>query len=171
MLIESLCRNWPLLHSFPFSPLLCTWLSLKSPFATLPLENLDEVQRCSKLLHRDGFRHHIRWIFLMLIIIKSITLSSMTHWRILWYLTSMCFICLWYMWFLARWIALWLSQWTRTESYMILNISTNPLNHKASFDALTATIYSASIIGRKIVSCNSAFQLMTHSATWTHSSS
>ena len=33
-------------------------------FATLPLKNLDEVQRCSKLLHRDDLCHHIRWILL-----------------------------------------------------------------------------------------------------------
>jgi len=38
--------------------------SLRSPFVTLPLENLDEVQRCSDFLHRDGFHHHIRWILL-----------------------------------------------------------------------------------------------------------
>jgi len=47
-----------------FSPLLCTWLLPNSPCATLPLENLDEVQRCSELLHRDGLCHHIRWILL-----------------------------------------------------------------------------------------------------------
>ena len=52
--------------------------------------------------------------FFMLIFTKSINLSSITHWRILWYLTSMCFILLWYLWSLARWIALWLSQWTLT---------------------------------------------------------
>jgi len=52
--------------------------------------------------------------FFVLIFTKSITLSSTTYWRILWYLTSMCFIRLWYLWSLARWIALWLSQWTRT---------------------------------------------------------
>ena len=44
--------------------------------------------------------------FFVLIFTKLITLSSTTHWRILWYLTSMCFIHLWYMWSLARWITL-----------------------------------------------------------------
>jgi len=101
-----------------------TWLPPKSPFVTLSLENLNEVQRCSELLHRDSLHHYIRWILFVLIFTKSITLSSTTHWRILWYLTSMCFILLWYPWSLARWIALWLSQWTRTESCMMLNVST-----------------------------------------------
>jgi len=31
---------------------------------TLSLENLDEVQRYSELLHLDGLRHHIHWILL-----------------------------------------------------------------------------------------------------------
>ena len=87
-----------------------TLLPLKSLFTTLPLKNLNEVQRCSELLHQDGLRYHICWFFFVLIFTKSVTLSSTTHWRILWYLTSMCFVCLWYMWSLARCIALWLSQ-------------------------------------------------------------
>ena len=65
MFSESLRRNWPLLIPLPFSPF-CdfTWLPPKSLFATLPLENLDEVQRYSELLHRDCLRYHIRWILL-----------------------------------------------------------------------------------------------------------
>jgi len=53
--------------SFAFlSPFFCdfTWLSPKSPFIILPLENFDEVQRCSELFHWDGLRPHIRWILL-----------------------------------------------------------------------------------------------------------
>ena len=36
---------------------------------------------------------------------------------------------------------------------------------QASFDASTAAMYFASVIERAMVSCNSAFQLMIHSAT------
>jgi len=65
MFIKSLCRNWPMLHSPSFLPLFgFAWLPPKSPFTILPLENLDEVQRCSELLHWDGLRHHICWILL-----------------------------------------------------------------------------------------------------------
>jgi len=66
MFIESFRRNWSLLHSPCFFFLLwLTWLPPKScSFATLPLKNLDEAQRCSELLHLDGLRHHIRWILL-----------------------------------------------------------------------------------------------------------
>jgi len=66
MLIESLSKNLASASFILLSPPFCdfTWLPLKSPFATLPLENLDEVQRCSELLHRDGLRHHICWILL-----------------------------------------------------------------------------------------------------------
>jgi len=42
-------------------------------------------------------------------------------------------------------------------------VSTNPLNHKASFDASTTTMYSVSVVERATVSCNSVFQ--THLAT------
>ena len=65
MFIESIRRNWLPLHHSAFSPF-CdfTCLPPKSPFSTLPLENLDEVQRCSELLHRDGLRHHVCWILL-----------------------------------------------------------------------------------------------------------
>ena len=66
MFIESLHRNWPLLHSQSFLPPFCdfTWLLSKSLFVTLPLENLDEIQRCSELLYRDGLRYHTCWILL-----------------------------------------------------------------------------------------------------------
>ena len=47
--------------------------------------------------------------FFVLIFIKLIALLSTTHWRILWYLTSIRFVHLWYMWSLVRWIVLWLS--------------------------------------------------------------
>jgi len=50
----------------------------------------------------DGFCHHVDGFFSILILIKSITFSTVTHWRIMWYHTSMCFVCLWYMQYLAR---------------------------------------------------------------------
>ena len=64
MFIESFRNNWLLFIRLPFSPF-CdfTWLLPKSLFITLPLENLNKVQRCSEL-HRDGLRHHICWILL-----------------------------------------------------------------------------------------------------------
>ena len=48
---------------------------------------------------------------------------------------------------------------------MILNVSTNVLNHKAFFDASVAAMYSDFVVERAAVSYNSAFQLMTHSNT------
>ena len=36
----------------------------QEPVRHFTLENLDEVQRCSKFLHWDGLRHHICWIHL-----------------------------------------------------------------------------------------------------------
>ena len=41
-----------------------TWLPLESPFSSLPLKNLDEIQWCFELLHRDGLHHHVRRIIL-----------------------------------------------------------------------------------------------------------
>ena len=66
MFIEPLCRNWPPLFTVLSSPPFCdfTWLPLKSSFSILSLDNLNEIQRCSELLHRDGLHHHIRWIHL-----------------------------------------------------------------------------------------------------------
>ena len=124
------------------SPLFCdfTWRPPKRSFSTLSLENLNEVQRCSELLHQDGLRHLFVGFFFMLIFTKSIKLSSTTHWHILWYLTLMCFVLLWYMWSLVRWLALWVSQWIWTESYIIPKILTDPLNHKSSFDSSTAAM-------------------------------
>jgi len=128
----------------PFCDFRC--LSLKNLLFTLYLENLDEVQRCSELFHRDNLCHHVCQIFFVLIFTKSITLSFTTHWHILWYVTSMCFARLWYMYSLVRWIALWLFQWTWAESWTMPNVSTNSLDHKAFLDASTATMYSASIV-------------------------
>jgi len=167
MFIESLHRNWPLLHSPSFHPPVVT------SHDSLPRARSPFYLWRTLMKFRDTLNFSTGMVFViisaefffMLIFIKSITLSSMTHWHILWYLTSMCFVRLWYLWSLARWIALWLSQWTRTESYMILNVSTNPLNHKASFDASIAAMYSASVVERAIVSYNFTFQLMTHLAT------
>jgi len=167
MFIESFRRNWFLLHSRCFS----------SPFVTshgsLPWAHLSlHLWRTLKKF-KDAMNFSTRMVFVIIsvgfffvmIFIKLITLSSPTHWHVLWYLASMYFIRLWYLWSLVRWIVFWLSQWTRTKSYMILNVSTNPLNHKASFDNSTAVMYSASIIERINVSCNSAFQLMMYPAT------
>jgi len=138
------------------SPCFCdyTWFPPKSPFATLLLENLDEVQRCFELIHRDGLRHHIRWIFLRadlyqidhLIIHGSLTYLVISHINVLRPLV----------------IPMILSEMNRilavamnlNLSYMIQNVSTNPLNHKASFDASPVTMYSTSVIERAILSCN-----------------
>jgi len=93
MFIESLCRNGLYFIHLPFSPFYdFTWLPPKSPFVTLLLEILDEVQRFSELLHSDDLHHLICWILLRADIYQMITLLSTTHWRVLWYLTSMCFI-------------------------------------------------------------------------------
>ena len=48
------------------SPRFCDFILLSpmSMLSTLPLEKLDEVQRCSELLHRNGLQHHIYWILL-----------------------------------------------------------------------------------------------------------
>jgi len=65
MFIKSLHRNLASASFTYFLPLL--WLHMTSSqdsFTTLSLENLDDVQRCSELLHQDGLRHHICWILL-----------------------------------------------------------------------------------------------------------
>jgi len=167
MLIESLRRNWPLLHSPSFLPLFVTSHG-SLPRALSPLYLWRILMKL-----RDALNFSIGTVFVIisagfffvLIFTKSFTLLSTTHWRILWYLTSMCFVRLWYLWSLARWITLWLSQWTRTESCIMLNVSTNPLNHKTFFDNSTAAMYSVSVVEKVAVSCNFAFQLMTYSAT------
>ena len=41
-----------------------TRLPLKSPFSTLSLEYIDEIQRYSELFHRYNFCHYVCWIFL-----------------------------------------------------------------------------------------------------------
>ena len=168
MFIESLRRNWlPLIHRafFPFCDF--TWLPSKSPFSTLLLENLDEVCRFSELLHRDRLCHHVYWILFCTDLHQVNNIfyyESTTQWRILWYLTSMCFVCLWYMWSLARCITLLLSQQTWTESYM-LKVLINLLNHKAFFNASTAAMCSTFDVESVTVSCKSVFQLTMHSAT------
>jgi len=72
MFIESLHRNWPSFYSPYFLPF-CdfTWLPPKNPFATLPLENLDEALRCFELLHQDSLHHHIRLILLRVDLYQS----------------------------------------------------------------------------------------------------
>ena len=148
MFIESLNRNWYLLHSSCFLPSFVTSHgSLSRARSSLYLWRI-------LMKFRDVLNFSTGMVFVIisagfffvLIIIKSIILSSTTHWCILWYLTSMCFVRLWYLWSLARWIVLWLSQWSWTESCMMPKISTNLLNHKASFDTSTGVMYSASII-------------------------
>ena len=147
------------------SPPFCdfTWLSPKSSFSTLPLKNFDEVQRCFELLHRDGLRHHIRWILLHadlyqidhLIIHDPLTYLLIPHINVLRPLVIPMILSE-----MNRTLAIVM---TRTESCMILNVLTNPINHKAFFDASTAAMYSASVIESAVVSCSSAFQLMMHS--------
>ena len=158
MFIESLCRNWSLLHAPSFLPF-CdfTWLSPKSPFIILPLENFDEVQRCSELFHWDGLHHHIRWILLRsdlyqidhLIIHDSLTYLVKSHINVLRPLVIPVIF--------SNMNSTLVVAINLTKSCMILNVSTNSLNHKASFDASTAAMYSASVVKRTIVSYNSAF--------------
>jgi len=156
MFIVSLRRNGPLLYSPCFLPPFVTSHGFLSR-ARSPLYLWRSLMK-----FRDALNFSIRMVFVIisagfffvLTFTKLISLSSMTHWRI----SHQCALsALWYLWSLTRWIALWLSQWTRTESYMILNVSTNPLNHKAFFDASTAAMYSASIIERATVSCTYTF--------------
>jgi len=156
------CRNLPSHHQISFSPPLCDFTrhSLKSSFSILFLKNIDEVQRCSELLHWIIFVIMSSEFFFILILIKSITISTTPHWNILCYLTSMYFIRLWYMWSLARCITLWLSQKIWTESYMIPNIPTNPLNHNASLKPSTAAMYSVFVVESATMSCKSVFQLI-----------
>jgi len=166
MFIESLRKNW---HHFIY----CAFSSFMTSHGSLPRVCSPPYlwRTLMKFINALNISTGIVLVimsvrfFFVLIFIKSITLSSTTQWHILRYLTSMCFVLLWYLWFLAKWIALWLSQWIRTESYIIPKVSTNPLNHKVSFDASIVVVYSASVIERAIISCNSVLQLMIHSAT------
>jgi len=48
---------------------------------------------------------------------------------------------------------------------MMPKVPTNPLNYKASLDASTVAMYSASVVESATISCNYAFQLTTRSAT------
>jgi len=111
LFIESLRKNWPLLHSSYFlSPFLTSHCSLSRIRSLLYLWRI-------LMKFRDALNFSTGMIFIImsagfffvLIFTKSINLSSTTHWRILWYLTSVCFILLWYLWSFTRWIALWLS--------------------------------------------------------------
>ena len=65
MFVESLHRIGLHFIGLAISPF-CEFTRLppKSPFATLPLKNLDEVQRYSEILHPNNLRHHIYWILL-----------------------------------------------------------------------------------------------------------
>jgi len=134
--------NWSPLHSPCFLP----------PFVT----SYDSLPRTHSLPYlwrtlmkfRDTLNFSTMMVFVImsaefffvLIFTKSIILSSTTHWYILRYITSMYFVRLWCLRFLVRWITFWLSQWTRTEFYIISKVSTNFLNHKAFFDASTTTV-------------------------------
>ena len=135
----SLCKNWPLFHSSCFLSPFCdlTWLPHKSPFSTLPLKTLMKFRDALNFFTGMVFVIISTGFFFVLIFTKSTTLLSTTHWRILWY-----------MWSFARWITLWLLQWSWTESYIIPKVSTNPLHHKNSFIASTTAMYSASVVER-----------------------
>ena len=127
------------------------------PVRHLPLENLDEVQRCSELLHRDGLCHHIHWIFLHadfyqindLIIHDPLTYLVKSHINELRLLV----------------IPVIFSEMNSTlavamkSNYILYDIErlNQSFNHKAFFEASTVAMYSASVVERAIVSYNSAF--------------
>ena len=170
MFIESLRRNWPLFIRLAFFPLFETTRgSLPRARSHFTFGEPWWSSEMLWLLHRDGLRHHIWWILLHvdlyqinhLIIHDPLTYLVIPHINV--FLPLVTHVIL------SMIIARWLSQWTRTKSCMILNVSTNPLKHKASFDASTVAMYSVFIFERATLSCNSAFKLMIHSATWTHS--
>jgi len=165
MFIESLCRNWPPLHSLCFFPFVTSHGSLlRARYLLYFWRTLMKFRDPLNFSTLMVFVIMSAGFFFILIFTKSITLSCMIHWHTLWSLTSMCFVSLWYPWSLIRWIALWLSQWTRNESCVIPKVSFNSLNYKVFFDVTIAAMYSASIVERAIISCNSAFQLITRSA-------
>jgi len=154
MFIESLRRNSLLFHSSCFLPFFVT------SHGSLPKARSPSYLWRTLMKFRDALNFSTGMVFVIisagfffvLIFTKSINLSSMTHWCILWYLTSICYVLLWYMWSFARWITLWLLQWSWTESYIIPKVSTNPLHHKNSFIASTTAMYSASVVERTTVS-------------------
>ena len=88
------------------------------------------------------------WIFTSFISCLSIT----SH--IQWYRTSMCFVREWYMEFLLRSIALWLSQCTLYSSCCRPNFWRSRFNHNISFPASEAAMYSASVVDKATHFCN-----------------
>jgi len=149
------------------SPLFCdfTWLPPKSMFSTLPLENLDEVQRCSELLHRDGLYHHVCWI-------SFITdLHQVDHFVIYNPLTFLVIPPINVLHPLMMHMLL-----NKMNSILTVTVNLNWIMYDAKYldqysqpqdflRCLNCNKVSASVVERAIVSCNSIFQLMTHSAT------
>ena len=116
------CRNWPSHHHISFFSPFCffTWLPPKSIFSTLFLKNslllfvsshgsLPRVHSPPYLWRtlmklRDALNFFTGMVFVIMsarfffvmIFTMSITFFTMTQWCILWYLTSMCLICLWF---------------------------------------------------------------------------
>ena len=153
--LSPLCRiSLHIIHcaSPPFCDL--TWLPPKSPFSTLPLENVDEVQRCSEL-HRD-ICHYVCWIFFCTDLHQvdhlSLTYLVIPHIDVLYPLMIHVILS-----------KINSTRWTWTESCMMPKVLTNPLNHKASLDVSTAAMYFTFVVENAFMSCNFTFQLMTHS--------
>ena len=155
MFIESLCRNWPPLFMMSHSSLLRVH---SSPYLWRILMKFRDALNFSTemvfIIISAGF-------FIVLIFTKSITLSSTTHWCILWNITSMLHLLVIHVIFRKMNSTLAIAINLNRILYDT-DVSSNPLNHKASFDVSTAAMYSASVVERAIVPCNSAFQLVTH---------
>jgi len=149
-----------------FSPL-CdfTWFPPKSLFSASPFENLDEIQRCSELLQQNGLRHHVRRILLHadlhqvdhLVIYNPLTYLMIPYINVLHSLVIHVIIRKMKSTLTVAMNPNWIMHYTKS-----LDQSSQP---QSSFDASTVTMYLASVVERAIVSCNFAFQLMTH---WTN---
>jgi len=108
MFIESFCRNSSPFHSL-CSLSFCdfTWLPPKSSSPLYLWRTLMKFRVALNFSAGMVFVIMSARFFFVLIFTKSINLSSTTHWHILWYLTSICFILLWYLWSFTRWITLY----------------------------------------------------------------
>ena len=71
-----------------------------------------------------------------------------------WYLTSVCFEREWYIEFLLKSIAFWLSQLTTYPSCFKPNSWRNRFNQSISLPASLAVIYSASVVDKTTHFCN-----------------
>jgi len=158
MSIESLHRNWHLLHSPSFLPPFVTLhgslLRARLPFTFREPRWISEMLWTFSL---DGLRHHVRQILLRadfyqidhLIIHDPLTYLVKSHINVLRLLV----------------IPVIFSEMNSTlavamkSNYILYDIErlNQSFNHKAFFEASTVAMYSASVVERAIVSYNSAF--------------